>query len=127
VQRIASLRLEAAESVRQSGRRVRSAAERVDAARAGATLAEQRFQDEQRRFGVGLSTTFLVTQAQRDLLQAQVSVLQTTFDYQSALVDFEAAQLAPSDGSAAGGAQRGDIVLAPTPVPRGRFRPGGGQ
>ena len=45
---------------------------------------------EQRRFEVGLSTTFLVTQAQRDLLQAQVNLLQTTLDYESALVNFEA-------------------------------------
>ena len=94
-QRIASLRLDAAETVRQAARQVRSTAERVDAARAGATLAEQRFNDEQRRYEVGLSTTFLVTQAQRDLLQAQVNLLQTTLDYQSALVNFEAVQQAP--------------------------------
>src|SRR5436190_10477167 len=42
-QRIASLRLETAETVRQAARRVRSASERIDAARAGATLPEQRF------------------------------------------------------------------------------------
>ena len=40
---------------------------------------------EQRRFEVGLSTTFLVTQAQRDLLQAQVNLLQTMLDYESSL------------------------------------------
>jgi outer membrane protein TolC len=55
-------------------------------------LAEQRFEAEQRRYDVGLSTTFLVTQAQRDLLQAQVNLLQTTLDYQSSLVNFEAVQ-----------------------------------
>ena len=38
-QRIASLRVQAAETVRRAGRQVRSTAERVDAARAGATLA----------------------------------------------------------------------------------------
>src|SRR4029453_8848249 len=65
-QRIASLRLQAAETIRQAGRQIQSTAERVDAARAGARLAEQRFDTEQRRFDVGLSTTFLVTQAQRD-------------------------------------------------------------
>jgi outer membrane protein len=125
--RIASLRLEVAESVRQAARRTRSAAERVDAARAGATLADQRFNDENRRYGAGLSTTFLVTQAQRDLLQAQVTVLQSTLDYQSAIVDLEAVQSAPQDGAGSIGVRGADIVLLPTPSPRGLFRPNAGQ
>jgi hypothetical protein len=74
---------------------VRSSAERIDAARAGETPAQERFDVEQRRYDVGLSTTFLVTQAQRDLLQAQVNFLQTTLDYESSLVNFEAVQQAP--------------------------------
>ena len=127
VARIASLRLEVAESVRQTARRMRSAAERVDAARAGATLAEQRFNDENRRYSAGLSTTFLVTQAQRDLLQAQVTVLQTMLDYQSAIVDLEAVQSAPQGGGESVGVRGADIVLLPTPAPRGLFRPGAGQ
>ena len=49
---------------------------------------------------VGLSTSFLVTQAQRDLLQTEVNLLQATLDHQSALVSFEALQQAPAlDGS----------------------------
>jgi outer membrane protein TolC len=126
-QRIASLRLEAAEAVRQAARQVRSTAERVEAARAGATLAEQRHADEQRRYEVGLSTTFLVTQAQRDLLQAQVNLLQATLDQQSAVVSFEAVQQAPTAGTPGGGVRGADVVLLPTPVPRGLFRAGAGQ
>jgi len=125
--RIASLRLDVAESVRQAARRTSSAAERVDAARAGATLAEQRFKDEDRRYSAGLSTTFLVTQAQRDLLQAQVTVLQTTLDYQSAIVDLEAVQSAPPSSGGSVGVRGADIVLLPTPSPRGLFRPNAGQ
>ena len=107
---------------------MRSTAERVEAARAGATLAEQRYNDEQRRYDVGLSTTFLVTQAQRDLLQAQVNLLQTSLDHQSALVSFEAVQQAPAPGSNGAIAIRGaDIVPLPTSTPRGLFRTGGGQ
>jgi outer membrane protein len=124
-QRIASLQLQAAETIRQASRQVRSTGERVDAARAGATLAEQRLESEQRRYEVGLSTTFLVTQAQRDLLEAQVNLLQTTLDYESSLVKFEAVQLAPP--SAAGdnlGLDGSRIVQLPTPAPRGVFRPG---
>jgi outer membrane protein len=48
-QRVASLQLQAAESIRQAARQVRSTAEREDAARAGATLAEQRLDAERRR------------------------------------------------------------------------------
>jgi outer membrane protein TolC len=127
-QRIASLRLDAAEAVRQAARLVRSTAERVEAARAGATLARQRADDERRRYDVGLSTTFLVTQAERDLVQAEVNLLQTTLDNQSAVVSFEAVQQAPPAGSTDSIGVRGaNIVVLPAPTPRGVFRPGAGQ
>src|SRR5439155_12831999 len=115
-------------SVRQAARQVRSSAERVEAARAGAALAEQRHADERRRYEVGLSTTFLVTQAQRDLLQAQVNLLQAALDHQSAVVNFEAVQQAPPSNSANSG-RRSEVELLPTPspTPRGIFRAGAGQ
>jgi outer membrane protein TolC len=126
-QRIASLRLQAAETIRQAGRQIRSTAERIDAARAGATLAEQRLDAEQRRYDAGLSTTFLVTQAQRDLLEAQVNLLQTTLDYESALVTFEAVQQAPAGTSGDTlGIGPANVVPLPTPAPRGVFRAGEG-
>ena len=126
-QRISSLRLEAAETIRQAGREIRSTAERIDAARAGATLADQRVEAEQRRYDAGLSTTFLVTQAQRDLLQAQVNLLQTTLDYESSVVNFEAVQQAPAGIAGDTLAVRGsNVVLVPTPAPRGLFRQGSG-
>jgi HAE1 family hydrophobic/amphiphilic exporter-1 len=126
-QRIASLQLEAAETIRQAARQVHSTAQRVDAARAGAGLAEQRLDTEQRRFQAGLSTSFLVTQAQRDLLQAQVNLLQATLDHQSSLVNFEALQQAPplSAGDTVG-ARAANVVLLPTSTPRGLFRQGAG-
>ncbi len=124
-QRIASLRLDAAETIRQAARQLQSTAERIDAARAGAMLAEERLQAERRRYNVGLSTTFLVTQAQRDLLESQVNLLRTTFDYESALVTFEAAQQAPpfANGDALG-LRGASIVPLPTADPRGLFRTG---
>jgi hypothetical protein len=73
---------------------------------------------------VGLSTTFLVTQAQRDLLQAQVNLLQTTLDYQSSLVVFEAVQQAPP--LTAGDTVRvngSTVVMVPPATPSGIFRP----
>ena len=126
-QRIASLRIDAAETVRRAGRQVRSTAERVEAARAGASLAQERLDAEQRRFGVGLSTTFLVTQAQRDLLEAQVNLLQTSLDFESALVNFEAVQQAPPLAAGSSFGLRGaSVVFVPTSTPRGLFRPGAG-
>jgi outer membrane protein TolC len=124
-QRIASLRMQAAETIRKAGRQIRSAAERVDAARAGAALAQQRLESEQRRYDAGLSTTFLVTQAQRDLLEAQVNLLQTSLDHESALVTFEAVQQAPAAGDSVG-AGGASVVLVPPPAPRGLFRPATG-
>jgi multidrug efflux pump len=127
-ERISSLRLEAAETIRQAGRQISSTAERIDAARAGATLAGQRLDAEQRRYEAGLSTTFLVTQAQRDLLQAQVNLLQTTLDYESAVVNFEAVQQAPAGITGDTLAVRGaSVVAVPTPTPRGLFRQASGS
>jgi outer membrane protein len=125
-QRVASLRLEAAETVRRAARQIRSTAERMDAARAGETLAQQRLESEQRRYEVGLSTTFLVTQAQRDLLQAQVTLLQTTFDYESSLVNFEAVQQAAPVGGDTAGSRGAEILPLSARTPRGVFRPGAG-
>jgi outer membrane protein TolC len=123
---IASLQLRIAETIRQAARQVQSTAERIDAARAGETLAAQRFAVESRRFEAGLSTTFLVTQAQRDLLQAQVSLLQATLDHQSSLVDFEAVQLAPIVDGESVAINGSSIVVQPPPAPKGVFRQGGG-
>jgi len=126
-QRIASLRIQAAETVRRAGRQIQSTAERVDAARAAATLAGERLQSEQRRYEVGLSTTFLVTQAQRDLLEAEVNLLQTTLDYESALVSFEAVQqAAPLSSGDTVRVVGASIVELPTSSPRGLFRAGAG-
>ena len=125
--RVASLQLDVAAALRQAARQIRSTAEREDAARAGAALAAERSRDEQRRYEAGLSTSFLVTQAQRDLLQAQVSLLQATLEYQSSLVNFEALQLAPPLTAGESIALQGsNVVPLPTPAPRGLFRPGAG-
>ena len=126
-QRIASMQLQIAETLRQAARHVHSTAQRVEAARAGAALSEQRFSTEQRRYEVGLSTSFLVTQAQRDLLQAQVSLLRATLDHQSARVAFEALQEAPDLASSQSLDVRGQpIVSLPAPAPGGLFRSGSG-
>ena len=125
-QRIASLQLQIAETLRQAARQVHSTAERIEAARAGETVARQRLDVEQRRFEVGLSTSFLVTQAQRDLLQTQVNLLQATLDHQSARVSFEALQQAPALGTGETGSRGSTVIALPAPAPQGVFRPGAG-
>ena len=94
-QRIASLRLQAADTVRRAARHVRSTS---NASRLRARARRSHNSASTPNNAVsrsGLSTTFLVTQAQRDLLEAEVNLLQATLDYESALVIFEAVQLAP--------------------------------
>ena len=120
--RIESLQLRAAETIRRVGRQVTSTAERIDAARAGERLAQQRLDVERKRFEAGLSTTFLVTQAQRDLIEAQVNLLRAMLDHQSARVDFEAVQIAAPQGSAEVGLDRANVVLMPLNTPAGIFR-----
>src|SRR5262249_19061540 len=95
---VASPQLYPAQTTRQAARQVQRPGEREDAAPARAAAAEELFESEKRRCEVGLPTSFLVTQAQRDLLHAQVNLLQATLDYQSSLVSFEAQQLAPALG-----------------------------
>ena len=125
MQRIASLRVEAAATVRGAGRQVHSTKERVEAARAAVTLARERLTAEQRRLEAGLSTTFLVTQAQRDLVEAEVSVLRTLLEHQTAVVNFEAVQLAPPRGAGDAIAVHGaSVVQLPPDAPRGMFRTG---
>jgi outer membrane protein len=122
---LSSMALRAEETIRQAARQVRSTAERVDAARAGATLAKSRLDTEQRRYEVGLSTSFLVTQAQRDLLQAEVNQLQATLDHQSSLVNFEALQQAPELADVDPSMPSAAPVLQLQPsAPRGLFRTG---
>jgi len=123
---IDSLKLQITQSIRQAARQVQSTSERVDAARASQDLAEQRVTVETRRFEAGLSTTFLVTQAQRDLAQAQVNLLQAQLDHQSAVIAYDAVQLAASPGSGANvGLSNADVVLMPSATPQGLFRQGG--
>src|SRR5256886_8755899 len=61
--------------------------------------------------GVQTCALPIFTQAQRDLLQAQVNLLQTAFDYQSAVVRFEAVQQAPPARSSDTVAIRGANIV----------------
>jgi outer membrane protein TolC len=127
--RTESLQLRAIREVRQAGRSIGSARERIGATRAARELAQERLTTEQKRFEVGMSTSFLVVQAQRDLAQAEINELRAQLDYQAALINFETLQQAPLVGTALGtltltGAT---VVNLPPAQPRGISRQGATQ
>jgi outer membrane protein TolC len=96
---IAELRLRIAMEVRAIGRQVTTTARRIEVARASRLLSEQRLEAEHMKLRVGLSTSFFVIQAQRDLATARVNELRAVLEYNKRLADFEAVQEAPLTGA----------------------------
>jgi HAE1 family hydrophobic/amphiphilic exporter-1 len=94
------LELQVATSVRDVARNVETNQQRVASTGATRRLMERRMEAEQKKFAAGLSTNFLVFQAQRDLADAQYSELVALLDYNKSLVDLETVQEAPTAGSA---------------------------
>jgi outer membrane protein TolC len=92
---LTDLEMQIATQVRQAGRQVETNLRRVEATRKARELAERRLEAEQKRFQVGLNSTFELFQAQRDLAAARNSELNATIAYNLALVDFEAVQHSP--------------------------------
>jgi outer membrane protein len=90
--RLRSVELVAVREVRDAALRLEQNRQRIETAQLGRELAEQRLDAEQKRFEVGMSTSFLVIQAQRDLAVARNNELQASLEYQLAVVGFESAQ-----------------------------------
>jgi len=90
--RVRNIELIAVRQVRDAALRLEQNRQRIETAEQGRTLAEQRVDAEQRRFEVGMSTSFLVIQAQRDLAEARNNELQAKLAYQLAVIAFETAQ-----------------------------------
>jgi HAE1 family hydrophobic/amphiphilic exporter-1 len=90
--RLRSLELTAVREVRDAALRVEQNQQRIETARLSRELAEQRLDAEQKRFEVGMSTSFLVIQAQRDLAVASNNELQSLLDYQLAVIGFQTVQ-----------------------------------
>lgn len=114
--RLKSAESRAVQQVRDAWRQIDMNAKRIETTRAARVLAEQRLDAERKRLDVGISTSFLVIQAQRDLAQARTSELAATLAYDLALVDFEALQQAgPGDAQApaAGGSKTSPDSTAP--------------
>jgi HAE1 family hydrophobic/amphiphilic exporter-1 len=97
--RLRSLEISAVREVRDAASRVEQNQQRIETTKLGRELAEQRLEAEQKRFEVGLSTSFLVIQAQRDLAIARNNELQALLDYQLANIGFETAQQTSASAS----------------------------
>ena len=102
--RLRSGEIAAVREIRNAASLVEQNLQRIEAARLGRELAEQRLEAEQKRFEVGMSTSFLVIQAQRDLAVARNNEQQAFLDYQLAVIAFDTAQLT-SGTQATGGTQ----------------------
>lgn len=90
--RLRSLELTIVREVRDAALRLEQNRQRIETAQLGRELAEQRLDAEQKRFEVGMSTSFLVIQAQRDLAVARDNEQRAYLDYQLAAVNFDRVQ-----------------------------------
>ncbi len=93
-----NLELSVVQQVRTAARNVTSNFQRVQSTRVARELAEQRLNAQQKRFDVGLSTLFELTQAQRDVVLQRNNELNAVIAYNQALVDFQLVQVAPLGG-----------------------------
>jgi outer membrane protein TolC len=84
--------------VRDAGRQVNTSLQRVQSTTRAREFAERRLDAEQKRLTVGLSTTFQLFQAQRDLASVRQQELRAIIDYNRALVNFQTVQQAPLIG-----------------------------
>ena len=115
-ERLKSNESRAIQQVRDAGWKIDMNAKRIATTRLARDLADQRLDAERKRFEVGLSTSFFVIQAQRDLAQAKANELGAILAYDLALVDFEALQEAGPAGqasAAAPAAQAAPAAAAP--------------
>jgi outer membrane protein TolC len=93
------LEMSVAAEVRTAARGVESGFKRVQSTQAARVLQAQRLDAEEKKFAAGMSTNFLVTQAQRDLANAEVAELQAISDYRRSIINFQRVQEAGLSGS----------------------------
>jgi outer membrane protein TolC len=114
--RLEEVQTTAVRQIRQAAWQLEMNAKRIDVTRLGRELAEQRLDSEQKRYEVGMSTSFLVIQAQRDLAAARNSELSAQLAYDQSLIDFDAITQAPPAGGGSGSRTAAAPVVAITPT-----------
>ena len=92
------LELQVATGVRDAARQVETNVKRVEATQKARDRAERRLEAENKRMTVGLSSTFQLFQAQRDLARQRQQEVNALIDYNRSVIAFEAIQIAPSVG-----------------------------
>jgi outer membrane protein len=97
-----NLEMQVAAQVRAVARNVNTNQQRVASARASRALQESKLEAEEKKLAAGMSQSFFVFQAQRDLSNARLAEIQAISDYNKSLVDFEAVQLVPLGGGGGG-------------------------
>jgi outer membrane protein len=90
--------LQVTTQIRDLARTVTTNGQRVESTRASRALAEKRLEAEQKKFTAGMTSSFFVTQAQRDLADARNRELRAIIDYLKSVIDFETAQQSPLSG-----------------------------
>ena len=74
--------------VRESARQLKTDSKRIKAATVAKKLAEAKLKAEEKKFEVGLSTSFNVLKFQEDLAKAQSNEIKTIIDYKQSRVRF---------------------------------------
>ena len=117
-ERLKSAEAKAIQQIRDAAWKIEMNGKRIETTRAARELAEQRLEAERKRFEVGMSTSFLVIQAQRDMAQAKTNELAAVLSYDLSLVDYEALQQAGPAGQTApaAAASTGAAQVAPPPA-----------
>jgi HAE1 family hydrophobic/amphiphilic exporter-1 len=93
------LEMQITAEVRTAARAVETNYQRIETTGAARVLQERRLDTETKKFAAGMSTNFLVTQIQRDLVLAEVARLRAIADYRKSLVEWERVQEAGLGGT----------------------------
>jgi len=118
-----NLEMQVATQVREFSRQVQTNQKRVQSARASRELQERKLEAEEKKLAAGMSQSFFVFQAQRDLSLARTAEIQAIADYNKSLVDFETVQLVPVGGGGGGSittAGSGTLQSGATAIVRGQ-------
>jgi outer membrane protein len=108
--------LQVTTQIRDLARNVQTNGKRIEATRASRALAEKRLEAEEKKFQAGMSSSFLVIQAQRDLSQSRNNELLATIDYLKSVVDYETSQQAPLSGGGSGLAPIQQVITGARPA-----------
>src|SRR5512139_1902539 len=106
--------LQVVTQVRSVVRSVNTSLKTVAATRAARELADKRLEAEQKKFAAGMSTSYLVFQAQRDLASSRTDELNAILSYNDALIDYETVQEAPVGSSAGVSVAGAGTAASPT-------------